>query len=249
MTTRLSTALFCTLFLALPWHSVEADELDVLRKPTITVQGTGTVTTTPNLVFITIGVESQSATAVQALAQNSESMRNLQATLIELKIDKKDMQTSSLNISPVYQPQNPDRGQYDGNRAMRVVGYRVVNQLRIKSSDVANLGTLLDAVVKAGANTIHGIEFDSQSREEMTDEARRSAIRDARRRAQLLAEEAGVKVGSAIKIEDYAQVHHPVPMARMAMMADAAGGVPIAEGQQQITANVTVVFELLTSKE
>ena len=93
-----------------------------------------------------------------------------------------------------------------------------------------------------GSNNVSGISFSIDKRSKFQDQARKLAIDDARRRAQVYADRAGVRLGKTRSIsEQLNQVIRPQPMARMAMDES----VPVAMGEQDIQAAVSVVYEIV----
>lgn len=217
-----------------------AQEVDIEARPTITVPGKGTVSRPPDIAFVNLGVEAQAPSAREALDENNRAMQQLLDTLERQEIPAKQVQTSSFNIAPLYH-HDPD-----GRTPPQITGYQVSNQVRVKVSKVDRLGALLDAVVDVGANRIHGVQFDIDKPEEATDEARKKAVADARRKAELLAEAAGARIGRPLKIEEATGTPPPMPMQRMAMMAES---VPVAQGEQEVTAELSVTYELLDGAE
>jgi uncharacterized protein YggE len=111
--------------------------------------------------------------------------------------------------------------------------------VRVKVRDLARLGQVLDRQVSQGANLVYGIHFGLQEPAPLLDEARKRAMADARRRADLYAAAAGLKVGRVLSVQE-AGVTPPGPPPRMAMSA----AVPVAPGEQEIQATVTVTFTL-----
>jgi uncharacterized protein YggE len=202
------------------------------RTSTVTVAGSGTVSATPDQAEITTGVVTQAATAAQALAANSQAMERLLQSLGNLGIGPRDIQTTNISVSP--QRRAPKEGQ-----PPEITGYEVSNQVRVKVRDLARLGQVLDRQVSQGANLVYGIHFGLQEPAPLLDEARKRAMADARRRADLYAAAAGLKVGRVLSVQE-AGVTPPGPAPRMAMSA----AVPVAPGEQEIQATVTVTFTL-----
>lgn len=217
---------------------------------TISVTGTGQVSATPDIAEITIGVVTQAASARDALAANSEAMTAVQALLKERGVAEKDIQTLNISVQPRYsqppqpRPNQPDPGEY----VPRIVGYEVNNAVRIVSRDLRKLGAILDAVVQSGANRIDGISFQIDQPEKLLDLARKQAMNDARRKAEMLAGEAGVVVGLPISIQEMGGRPTPMPMMRGGMRMEKAAAVPVAAGEQELNVTVSVVFELLPAK-
>ncbi len=101
---------------------------------------------------------------------------------------------------------------------------------------------MLDAVVKSGSNRIGGMVFGNADENSLRDEARKLAVADARHRAQLYAEAAGLQLGNVVSISE-AGTPQPRQYERMVMTAEAAA-VPISTGENEIRAVVQVVFTL-----
>ncbi len=204
---------------------------------TVSVTGEGVVTAVPDMAIISTGVTTEATTPEVALNANTAAMTELIEVLDELGIEDKDRQTSNFNVSPQYRRERNDSG------SPKIDGYRVSNQLTIKVRDLEELGGLLDALVKAGSNQLGNIRFDIANRDELLDKARRAAVADARRRAELYVDAADVDLGDVLSISETGVAIPRPPMMRSAMMAEAAD-VPIAVGESQIRATVQMVFEL-----
>jgi uncharacterized protein YggE len=200
------------------------------RRSTVTVAGVGTVSATADQAEITTGVVTQAATAAQALAANSQAMERLLQALGSLGIASRDIQTINVSVSPQRRP--PKEGQ-----PPEIVGYEVTNQVRVKVHDLSRLGRVLDQQVGQGANLVSGINFGVQEPAPLLDEARKRAMADARRKADLYAAGAGLKVGRVLSVRE-AGVAPPAPRAMM------SAAVPVAPGEQEIQASVTVTFTL-----
>lgn len=205
---------------------------------TITITGTGTVYATPDKAIVTIGVETRAETAGAALAENNASMQAVMDALKAGGIAATDLQTSTFSISPVTARSSSDRSQ-----PAKLVGYVVSNQVRATIRNLETTGALLDRVVRVGSNRIDNIRFAISEPEPHYDEARRLAVRDAMRKATLFAEEAGVKLGKIVTItQDRAS--RPVAYQREAALA-AAPSVPIAAGQQSLSQQVIITWQLV----
>jgi len=213
---------------------------------TIAVLGTGKVAAAPDVAEVNVGVVAQAPTARDALAANNEAMGALLATLKERGVAGKDVQTSSLRINPQYTQPQAQPGRPAQEFQPRIFAYEVTNTVHITVRDLAKLGELLDAVVSSGANRMHGIAFRIDDDEELLDQARKQAVADARRKAELLAGEAGVVLGPVLTIrEQGASLPPPRPMMRAAFAGAAeAMAVPVAEGEQELRVSVDVTYEL-----
>ncbi|MCU0492646.1 MAG: SIMPL domain-containing protein [Chloroflexaceae bacterium] len=200
----------------------------------ITVVGNGDVKVQPDTAHVQIGVETSAATTTEALAQNNSQTEAIIAKLKELGIAEKDIQTSNFSINAQYNQ--------DGRE---VTGYSVNNMVSVTIRDLAQAGALLDQVVQTGANRVYGISFSVNDPTALQSQARDKAMAEARARAEGLAKGANGSVGQVLTIsEQIGAVQIPLPMMR-AEMAQAAGSpVPVQAGEQTITAQVQVTFEL-----
>jgi uncharacterized protein len=216
----LSTAL--GLFFA---HAVGAEAMR-----TITVTGEGVVETAPDQATISLGVTTNADTAVAALAANSEAMAKMTEQLKAAGVAAADLQTSNLSL-------NPNWSGYDSS-SPTISGYVASNMLNVRVRDLTALGTILDAAVSDGANTMNGITFGLSEPNPVMNEARTRAVADATSRATVLATAAGATLGPIVSISEGSTFPGPAPMFRT---QDAS--VPVETGELAMTALVIVTFE------
>jgi len=202
----------------------------------ITVTGNGQVMGTPDTATFSIGVSSKAGSATTALEQNNAKVQTLETALEAQGVAAKDVQTSWLNLST-----NTDS---HGN----VTGFTADNQLSVVSHDLAKLGSVLDAAVHATGDgvTFDGISFSISNDSALLASARAQAMVAARTQADQLATGGGLTLGPIVRVTDQENAQSPVNfyggVGRFAASASAA--VPIQTGQQQISVQVTVVYEL-----
>lgn len=206
----------------------------------MTVTGEGQVNVVPDTAVIQTGVITEGKTAAEALAANTKSMSAMFAGLADLKIAKKDMQTSNFSVYPVYDnaPVN------DSERTVPTIqGYRVSNQLSVVIRDLDSLGGVLDKLVTLGSNQIGGISFSVDKPEQHLDKARADAVVDALRKAKIYAGAAGVALGEIVTINENGG-GMPQPMYMKSMMRSEAADVPMAAGEQTISSSVTLTIAI-----
>ena len=214
-----------------------ASAADPAARRTVTVTASGEVEAAPDRAMVTLGVSSEARTAAEALAANSEAMRNLIDGLKGLGIAARDVATSQFSVRPQYN--HPK----DGSKP-RVLGYVVQNSVTALVRDLSQVGTVLDRGITLGANQASGVSFIVSKAETLLDEARRKAIANALRRAKLYAEAGGAEVGEVIAIlEGSAPSSSGGPyFAVRAQMAQ--DSVPIEAGTQMLSASVQVTWAL-----
>ncbi len=225
---RFVTCAFLIAAALAPWSAQAAERVDKL----LTVIGEGTVAAAPDSAVIRLGVSSQGKTARAASDANAREMTVVLAAIKESGVADRDIQTTSLSLQPQYDPSKTG--------AARLIGFQANNQVTVKIRDVGRLPTVLDRAIAGGANEMSGIEFVVSEQGKLLDKARTEAIADARRKAELYAAAAGMKVGRVMAISEEGSA--PPPRAFQALRAGAA--TPIAPGEQTLRAVVTVSYEL-----
>jgi len=195
----------------------------------ITVSGTGTVSATPTQALFTFGVANQGTTAVETLAGDSTQMRKLIDALEAAGIPAASLQTSDVSLSP--------RTSSNGNT---IVGYDASNSVSVTIDSIARAGAIVDVAVGARANQVDGPNLTVADQSALYQSALKSAIVDARAKAQALAVASGLNLGAVSSVEE--QTGTPTPV-RYAAEAATPSPTPIEAGSQQITATVTVVFD------
>ena len=203
----------------------------------ITVTGSAEAQAVPDLATITAGVETRAETAAAALSANSQAMTAVLAALDAGGVERRDVQTSQLSISPVYEPYQ--EGNQDGQK---VAGYEAANMVTVRVRAIARLGETVDAVTTAGANRIYGVSFDVSDPKPALDTAREKAVADARSKAELFAKAAGVTLGPVVRIAEATQTGGPIMM-RAEAMADKAAP-PVEQGTVSLQAQVEIVYGL-----
>jgi uncharacterized protein len=193
----------------------------------ITVQGSGTVSTTPDRAQLSFGVETRAATAKAALNGNAAEMRKVIAAI--KAGGATEVQTQSVSLQPQYAESGA------------VQGYLAQNTVSATIRELGTAGAVIDAAVDAGANEIYGPSLSRGDQTELYRQALRAAVADARSRAQALAAAANLSLGRVTQILESGSA--PSPVFSTAKATDEAG-TPIEAGSQQIVASVQVTFSV-----
>ena len=192
----------------------------------------------PDTATIIGGVGTTATTATEAMHLNREKMTAAVAALKRLGVDQKDIQTSGLELSPVYRPNT-----YGDNR--EVIGYRASNEVRIVTGDMAGVGRLIDAFIAAGANDIGSVAFGVRDNKDAQDAARREAVRSLREKAELYAAAAGLRI-TALRNLSESGSFSPEPrfraLATNVVGFNAAADTPIEPGQLTVRIDVHGVY-------
>ena len=204
---------------------------------TITVSGEGEARAAPDEAHLRAGVVTQARKAAEALAANTRAMNQVFATLKQLGIPDKSIQTSGFNVSPQYAS---DR---NGNSTQAISSYQVSNAVEVTVDDLAKLGPALDALVGSGANSLGSMDFTFRDPGPLMAQARAAAMKDAQARAQTYAAAGGFELGPILAVSEGGS-ETPQPFAPRPMMRMAAAPVPVASGENMLSATVNVTFEI-----
>ncbi len=202
---------------------------------TITVTGTGMVTLTPDLAYISIGVHSQDASATVATADNNSKAQAIINAIKSFGVQAKDIQTTNFSIYP--------QQQYDPSGKLTGIIYMVDNTVYVTVRDLTKLGDLLDGSVQAGANNISNISFDVADKTAALSQARLAAVAEARKQADELTGATGVSLGEVQTIS-YNDITPPMTLQYARVDAAAVSSVPVQSGSMQISTTVTIVYTI-----
>jgi len=200
----------------------------------ITVLGEGVARAEPDIAYVTTGVLTRGQTAKQAQDGNSRLMNAVVQAIRANGVEEKDIRTSGVSLSPIYERQ-PNT----------ISGYQATNTVRVTVQDVKKTGEILDAAVGAGANINSNVQFGLKDDGAFRRQALDQAVKSARLKADAIAGAAGLRVAGVQSMVDESSSGVEAPeMARVAMAApaDAGGAVPVQPGQLAVTARVRVVY-------
>jgi len=200
------------------------------------VTGEGSVSVPPDYAEITSGVTTQAKTAKEASDANTKTMAVLNAALQKEGVAPSDIQTVRFSVSPVY-------GTPQLNHAPPLVGFSVANELGIKVRQIDKVGEVLDSLIAAGATDAGSVQFLHSDTSKALDQARAAAIADARRKAQLYAQAAGLTLGGVAWVTENPAYAPQPQMGAMRVLA-ASPAIPIAAGQDTLRTQITVGFEV-----
>lgn len=197
---------------------------------TITVGGTGIVSSVPDQADFTFGVSVSAKTATAALAANSAQMNRVIGALKKRGVAPRDIQTAQISLSPNTNP--------GGNR---VLGYTASNSVTADIRKIAAAGPIIDAAVGAGANEVSGPSLTSADAQRLYRQALEAAIANARAKAATIASAAHLTLGKIRTVVEASSAPSPKPFAGAVA---ASASTPVEPGTIQTEADVTVTFDV-----
>ena len=235
MRKTLKTILSAVLALALLLAASAA-----LAETKITVTGNGETKVPADTAIISLGVSARNRDVQKAQQEANKTIAAIRQALLDDGAKEENINTDYLNIYAMYD--------YNSDDMEEVVGYNANSTLAIKVENIEDAGAMIDAAFAAGANTLNGITFSAEDTEEAQAESLKKAVADAKAKAEILAEAAGLKItgieiiseGGVFSYDN--NVSNFSARGTMAKEEAADGGTLVQAAKMIVSASVTVTF-------
>ena len=217
-----------------------------LAETKISVSGTGNTLVPADTAVVSLGISSRDKDVLKAQQKANEVIASIRAILTENGIAAEDINTGYLNIYAMY----------DYNDGLEEISaYNANSTLAIRLTDMTIIGQVIDLAFSAGANTLNGIDFSASDTEEANAVALKKAVEDARAKANILAEAAGLKItkieaiteGATYSYDSGANVFRSKTMAETEEDASSGSPTVVQAAKLQVTANISITFEAVES--
>lgn len=208
---------------------------------TVSVSGEGTVNAEPDMAVVRLAVVTEAMEAAAAREQNGQAASRAMNAVRDLGIPENKIRMETLRLQP--------KREYNREtRTYEEKGYEATRQVVVEVEDLEQLPQLIADVVEQGANRLDGVSYELSDRDAVRNEALQEAARNARQKAELLAQALGAEVGAVQTINEQS-ISFPRPFATFdarAVKAETAEASPdaYAAGELEVSANVQVVFAL-----
>ena len=207
----------------------------------IWVTGQGEEMAVPDIAILSLGIEARADTVSEAQEQASEAMDRVMQALKDNGVAEKDIQTQRFNIYPITK-------WYKDEEEEKIIGYRISNMMVAKIREVEKAGAVIDAVTRAGGDyiRIQGISFTVDDPTPYYEEARSKAMKDAKNKAEQLANLSGVKLGKPTYISEGA-LYSPPSNREFYKSGDAAAPYPetsISPGELKVTVSIQLIYTI-----
>ena len=231
---KMFAMLLCLAILALGTGAALADGTK------LSVTGSGTVLVESDLAIVTVGVQETSKDVLEAQSTVNEKIAAIKQALLDAGVEESEINTDSINIYANYD--------YSDNTEV-IVGYTARNSLSVRTTDMDNVGSLIDAAFVAGANTLDNVQFTVQDDTQAREQALTMAVEDARRKADVLASAAGLQVASIESISEggvsvYDSMRNYAADTVMAAKESGSAGTLVQAALVSVDAMVSMEFEL-----
>ncbi len=208
-----------------------------MTKRWISVVAEGEASVAPDMAVVSLNVSGKGRELGPTRDDVNQRTSAVLARLRELGVADADLHAPDVAIHPEYDYRKTGQ---------KLVGYQVTRAVTARVRALDALGDVLDGVVAAGANEVHGAQMAASDPSAAEHEALRAAVEAARAKAAAIAEASGVTLGSVARVEEEPDAGHvPMPRMRMAAMAEAgAVQTEVAAGDLTVTRRIRARFDI-----
>lgn len=208
----------------------------------IVVSGTGRVKVTPDIALFTVGVTTLADSSVGALDENARVMAMVLEAVRRGGVDDEDIQTQLVSVWPQF-----DYGREPSSEPPAILGYRAENRIVVRVRDMDELGDLIDSSIEAGANQLYGVSFtvSDESSKKLRKDVLSLAVEDSREKAMIISEAIGAKGVKALGVVEGGSYSPPIYRLDTAALEAKGSSTPISPGEQEVTASLTVTYEII----
>ena len=207
----------------------------------ITVSGTGEVYATPDVGLIDISVKTEGKDVATATNDNSVKMNDIIAFVKSSNVEEKDIKTTGFNINPMYSWEDKT-----GKRTLN--GYEITQTINVKIRDLTKVGSIISGATEKGANDVSSLSFIVDNDEQIKENAKNLAIKDAQAKAKNLEKALGVKMVKIINFSEnsYNPIYTSYDQSYKMLSSAGTGAVAptIQTGQNKITSTVTITYAI-----
>ena len=203
------------------------------NQQTVKVTGEATLQATPDQAIITLGVQTENVDPKLAQQENAQTISEIITVLKELGIAETNIKTSDYRIDPQY-------NYIEGKEIFK--NYKVHHMLQIKTKDIEKVGSIIDAAVKRGANSVSNIRFSLANSDSYYNQALTIALNNAYEKALTLTRAIDAPLHPIpIQMEELSAPTPPVTYQATSYVK--ASSTPVMPGELQITATIRVEYK------
>lgn len=213
----------------------------------VAVTGEARAKVSPDTAVVTFSVVTQNTQALNAQQENARKSEAVKAAVEAIGANEKiEVKTSDYNLSP-------EQDYYSG-KLPKILGYTVKNTVKVSIKDLSQVGAVIDAATKAGANSIESTEFVVREDSPAQGDALALATKQAMAKAESIAKALNGRVLRVVETnEGGIPIQSPPSDYRSASMSNASMTVakpmvrtPVEAGSLNIQSQVVLVVEIGT---
>ena len=212
--------------------SSKADESEII------VTGTGNAVATPDYATLEIYIQFVAQNAADAVKMTANLYEKIVRALVERGLKEKDVATTSYSVRQHWETKKDHEREF--------VGYMAKHRVLIRVQKLDKVGEVIDASVNAGVDQIGGLKFESSKVDSVEQSALNEAVRQARKRAETMANAAGGHLGSLIELTTESQTRSPLPSDMS--VSEVAVETQLAPGDRIVKATVLGRWKFVEDK-
>lgn len=227
---------FTRLFGPIPFA---VNSVQTTKSSTFQANGTGKVSAAPDSASVSFGVTKTASTIADAQNQTNTLITAISNALTKEGIEGKNVKTTSYNVSPNYD---------FTNGRQTIMGYTVAQTVDLTIQPIEKVNRVLDVLTANGANIVNQVSFtfSDAKKKDLENQARQLAVKEAKQKAEGLANAAGVHLGRIIDVREE-NVQGPRPIMPMMAQKDAmvatGASTQVTPGENSISLTVTLSYE------
>ena len=222
---------------------------------TVVFSGEGKVSAKPDVAIVNFSIVTTAKISKDAQNANSKKSNAVTDYLKKQDIADKDIKTTSYTIQPQYSyprpyimpvPMGVESYPISDSSEPKITGYQVTQSFEVKIHDTLSASKIVDGLVTVGASQVGEVRFDIENSDAIKSEARAKAIAEAKKKADTLTSQVGIRLGKIVNFEETSN-GYPGPMAYMKAEGMGGGGstVPsLPTGENEITVSVSITYQI-----
>ena len=228
-----------------PYAYGQSSSLNDSPVPALTVRGSSEVAASPDQALVQLGAAARTERATDAQQKVNRIVASILEAVKAAGIPAENISTAELSLVPVYE--QTSRKPVEPGGLPRIVGYSATNVVRVEINEINKVGDVIDAGINAGANRLEGLSFALREDTLLRQKALQQAALNARQKAEAIASALNLRLVRILEITEEG-VHTLQPQFRMQRMVSAAAeATPVEPGQIQVSASVTVGYQIESS--
>ena|SRR3989344_6697825 len=224
----------------------------------VSFTGEGKVNKQPDIAIADFSVITTSITSKAAQDANTASSKKVYEFLKKQGVEEKDIKNTYYNVQPQYADSSiipmPLGAETQIQMAYpirdtsqpKITGYQVTQSYQVKIRDLEKVSAIVDGLVTAGANQVGNVYFDFENRDAELAKAREEAIADAKKKAEALEDQIGIRLGKIVNYYEggYPSIYYAKGMEMGMGGGSDTGGPILPPGENEITVNVTITYQI-----
>ena len=213
----------------------------------VTVAGEAETKVQPDTAQITFSVVTQNSQALQAQQENARKSEAVKTAVTSLTANAKpEIKTADYSLQPE---------QDYGGKMPKIVGYTARNSVTVSIADLTQVGAIIDAATKAGANSVEGVQFVLREDSPAHGAALAMASKQALAKAESIADSLNGRIVRVVETHEAgvtpyqpqpeANDYKSMPNAASMMTArKSAPSTPVQAGSLEVRSEVVLTVEI-----